>query len=547
MRKPAGMPRVCLFLALFLLITVSCLAEEEFDVDKIYSNVVVLIDASGSMRPYYTDARSEFVGFLNELINQITSPGDNLTVFLFSRNEPSKGIQSPNLFAEGRINSRALDGTPMSQVLAGINYVAGGNTDLWEAITAAKERLDSSGGGLIWLLTDNIQDPYNVVDQEELDQYYESLRSAPDIQKVHAFPVGRTFPGCTNLPLVYGMVYSKREIGHLLLRNTPVDVNLSVLTQATPIHCKPLDEGMLEVKYPKGTIELDNIEECDPVLKTVNGLRIKSNYPSHRVRSDNIKAVLRLMLSTDRSIPASAMAYEVRPKILNVGSGKTTDQYSIKFNLPAFCPEFSWGSCFKSNFRLEGALTIEADSVAFTLRDDLTQMMDQIYGLRSLPAFFHPMRLRVKSTRLPVVITVDYALWRLFVGLLVPIAIIVLVAAVGYYIWKNPQFYEIIVDGQKQPARKLRWYGERCNVYADEEGRKALVGSLVYKWFRGMFFVVRRPYVALDHKSQSIKLPPKHYEFLVEKDGIRHTIVYRYIPKGGAKTKAKGTKRRRFG
>lgn len=518
---------------------VSAQEHSSVDVHAAFGNVVVLIDASGSMGPYYTDGHAAFVEFLGTIIDAAIADGSTARIYSFSKVDAAMNIASPTLYAEGLFNEGAIAGRPLADILNSIRYHPAGNTDLWEALSAIKQQMNQIGGGIIWLLTDNIQDPKGQLDTGDINRFYDNLRKDRTIQKIIAFPVRRGFPGCTMLPLLYGIIYAEQPISPQVLMHTPIDIDFQALTNAPSIHCKPLDRDILQIMYPSSDrgVELRDIRECSEKAIQIDGLQIRSNYPSHNVRSNSVRAVLRLITSTDSTVPLSSIAGSMQPSVMSINAQDTSSEYSIFFTLPAICPSFAWSTCFKSNFMIGGNLTIEAEDVSFALRDDLDQIMGRVYGLRQLPAFFRPELAQVKSATFPLTIFVAYSWKRTLLALGIPLLILAACGAFLYYILTNPQYYAVSVDGHELATRKLRWYGERFPVYADEFGTEVLIGSLVYKWFGGMFFFARRPFSILESERGFLKLS-KSDAFVVQTDSIKHHVSYTHLSKSAARTKA---------
>jgi hypothetical protein len=500
------------------------------------------VDASGSMRPYYTDARPQFVELLAGVVGSVTSPGDEVAIYSFSKNDPKAGISSPSRVVNGTLDRGGIGGVSIEDILSELRYFPAGNTDLSEAVDAGKSSLGDTGG-FIWILTDNIQDPENRLDSLLIQSFYDKLRNDKLLRRINAFPINLQFPGCKNLPLLYGIFYSTEPVSDVMAVFEDNSLKkISNLTAAPLVHCKPLIRDAFSIVYSGGKIELDNVKEGDRSHTPVRDIKLRSHLPSHNISSPDIRAELQFHKSEDESVPLGKMSQNVFPKSMDVDPGETSEErYRIDINLPAINPDFSFASCFKSGFAIYGMLKIRADSVSFSLYESLSTIMRNIYGGSAMPEFFHPTNVGgIRSKNIPVIVHVKYSFTRTLLGLGIPLLIFALIAAVIYYIMTNPQRYEIAVDGDRQSTRALRWNGDKFDVKADEDVGRVVIGTVKYFWFRGLFFIVRSPYRLAGETNPKVKLPDKTYEFLVEKEEVTHNVRYAYI---GKKQATKGQDR----
>ena len=119
----------------------------------------VLIDRSGSMKPYYLD---RVVRQLSDtLLEALRAQSDDVAVYAFS---------------EQAQRAKALEDIEQLPF--------GGSTMLDKAL----DRAVQDGAEVVWMITDNIQDPPGSTEAGDTEQFYKKLRSDA-IEKVTIFPL----------------------------------------------------------------------------------------------------------------------------------------------------------------------------------------------------------------------------------------------------------------------------------------------------------------------------------------------------------------------
>lgn len=183
------------------------------------NNFVFMFDNSGSMSGYYRESNSAFKLFAKALMKNSLKPGDNASVMLFTKSDASRKIESPKVLFSGPSANFNADG-----VIKDFNLMRGkdgdfGTTDLIEALDKGIASLDGSTG-IIWLITDNINDNSGSGDSSYFNTlaFYQRLRSDANIKKIMLFPIPEKVTEAgysSNGYVAYAIVYSKENFTQL--------------------------------------------------------------------------------------------------------------------------------------------------------------------------------------------------------------------------------------------------------------------------------------------------------------------------------------------
>jgi hypothetical protein len=176
---------------------------------------IFLFDNSGSMSGYYREPNSSFKLFSKALIRNSVKRGDVVDIMLFSKTEKDRGMESPKVLYEGN-----ADGLVLERVMREFKMMRAkdgdlGRTDLIEALDKGIAKIDSDIG-IIWLITDNINDNSGSGDKSYLNtlKFYERLRQDNNIRKILLYPIPETIKEEEETSkgyVVYGIRYSEKE------------------------------------------------------------------------------------------------------------------------------------------------------------------------------------------------------------------------------------------------------------------------------------------------------------------------------------------------
>lgn len=139
-----------IIIAALLLTSVNIFADTE-------NQFVFLFDNSGSMLPFYIQPQSTFKTFCKALIKNSVKKDDKADVMLFTKTDPGRGIVSPKVLFSGESSGMIMDDLMSKFTLTTGKDNLTGTTDLIEALDKGISAIKGSTG-IIWLITDNIND-----------------------------------------------------------------------------------------------------------------------------------------------------------------------------------------------------------------------------------------------------------------------------------------------------------------------------------------------------------------------------------------------------
>lgn len=437
-------------------------AQTSFANDK----TVFLFDNSGSMSGYYREANSAFKLFSKALIKNSVKPGDEASVLLFTKTEPSRGITSPKVLFEGAGNTINLD-----KVIGDFQLMRGkdgdlGRTDLIQALDDGIKALDGDRG-IIWLLTDNINDVSGQGDSsfQNTLEFYERLRNDANIRKILLYPIPETITEEGRLSkgyVVYAMVYSPTELTQQEYDSYDAKLR-SVGIRQKPITLKPLDIGTVvlvpqktQSRISEGKLYFDGktlrgfgFDEGQAYQEVFNDLTLKSNLYPYKIKSANLNVKLDEFKSSDYSVKSLGTQTITPSTVSNVSPEGEVKGFSITFNLPDITPNFSFNTIFKEDFTIGGNLILDVTNTDIALDEQYISQFNELFALQSVPQIFRPILKDKKiSTEIPLEIKMKYGPWRLFI-LIGLIAILVLIAVGLIYLLLKKTCFELRLNNEE--------------------------------------------------------------------------------------------------
>lgn len=411
------------FLVLLLLLPASLAAQK---------NVSFLFDNSGSMLGYYSDNKSTFKIFAKALIKNSLAQGDFTNIFLFTKNEPKRGIQSPQKIFSGLADDLIID-----KIISNFKPVKGndgdfGVTDINEALDVAISDIKNEPA-LIWLITDNINDIAGTGDDSFINtlEFYKKLRNDSTIRKILLFPIEEKLSG--NLYestgfVCYGIVYSKIPLSQNQLEFFDKIIRASGI-KVKPFTLKPLDIGTIslfpkvtQTKITEGKLFFDGktlrgfgFDEGQIIKETFPDLVLKSNLFPYIIKKANLSVRLDNFSSSDYSVKSMGTQTISPSYVSNVSPEGEVTGFSVTFNMPEITPNFSFATIFNEDFTVGGNLILEVSNVDIILDDNYMNSFKDLFALSSVPDIFRPVLKDKKiETSIPLEIRIKYGSWRLF-------------------------------------------------------------------------------------------------------------------------------------
>ena len=443
-----------------------------FIASNIYSQqsnqFVFLFDNSGSMSGYYQQPNSSFKLFSKTLIRNSIKPGDEVDIMFFSKTEKDRGMESPKVLYEGSAENLVIE-----RVMQGFKIIRArdgdmGRTDLIEALDKGISVIEEDVG-IIWLVTDNINDNSGSGDESYLNtlKFYERLRRDNNIRKILLYPVPEKIREDDEVSkgyVVYGIVYSKEPLSQIELSKYD-SILRGVKIKQKAITLKPLDIGTI-VLIPKktqskiypGKLYFDGktlrgygFEEGEPVKEVFSDLSLKSNLYPYFIKSARLSVKLEEFESSDYSVKSLGTQSILPSTVSNVSPEGEVTGFSVIFNMPDITPTFSFNTIFKEDFTIGGDLVLEVSNVDIELDENYTKQFRELFALQSVPEIFRPVLKDKKIiTKIPLEISMNYGPWRLFVliGLIIIAAAIIFL--VLFFLFKKKCFTIVIDDSEHQ-------------------------------------------------------------------------------------------------
>ncbi|MBK6505857.1 MAG: VWA domain-containing protein [Ignavibacteria bacterium] len=429
------------------------------------NDFVFLFDNSGSMAVYYQNQQSLFNLFSKALMKNSIKPDDRAKVMLFTKTDKARGIVSPQMIFNGTGNSFVSE-----QVAGKFKLMTGkdnmtGATDLIEALDKGIEAIDGPKG-IIWLITDNINDNSGTGDSSYANtlEFYNRLRSDNKIRKILLFPIPEKIADGTDTAkgyVAYGIVYSEDALTQQELEYYDGIIRGTGIKQKA-ITLKPLDIGTVVLKprvtqskisegklyYDGSTLRGFGFEEGENVKETFNDLSLKSNLYPYIIKSARLNVGLENFTSSDYSVKSLGTQSISPSTVSNVSPEGEVTGFSVIFNLPEITPTFSFNTIFKEDFTIGGDLVLDVSQVDIVLDQSYVNNFTELFALRSVPEIFQPVLKDKKIlTKIPLEIKMKYGPWRLFV-LIGLIAGVLALIGLLIYLFMKKKCFELIIDNE---------------------------------------------------------------------------------------------------
>ena len=331
---------------------------------------IFMFDNSGSMLPYYAKSQSNFKTFSKAIIKNSVKNDDRADVMLFTKTDPKREITSPKVLFNGSADQMNIEDVMSKFVMMSGNDNLTGTTDLIEALEKGISAI-SGNTGIIWLITDNINDNTGSGDSSYLNtlEFYKKLRTDANIQKILLFPFPDFETDGTDTAkgyVAYGIVYSKNNLTQQQLEYYDTILR-GVGIKQKAITLKPLDIGTIVLKpkvtqskitegklfYDGSTLRGFGFEEGEMVKETFNDLSLKSNLYPYIIKSARLNVGLDNFTSSDYSVKSLGTQTISPSTVSNVSPEGEVTGFSVLFNLPEITPKFSFNTIFKEDFTIQ--------------------------------------------------------------------------------------------------------------------------------------------------------------------------------------------------
>jgi hypothetical protein len=266
----------------------------------------VLIDRSGSMKPYYAD---HIVRQLSDtLIDALKAQGEDVGVYAFS------------------------DRAQRVKTLSDIEQLKFGDITL---LDKALDGAINDGASIIWMITDNIQDAGSA-EVGDTEQFYKKLRSDL-VEKVTIFPL-RQPAGRPGL-VVYALL-KKEGDSELYEKEVAGFHNRAAgILHTDALRMKPLDKDTVGISWVRANVNprtsLITYDTGKPVKEVIE-IRFKSKFDHIEITNAAIDVVRReASFGKDSLVFPEKQQIDISPRIVErLGPGDETEQvYTIDLDL----------------------------------------------------------------------------------------------------------------------------------------------------------------------------------------------------------------------
>jgi len=377
----------------------------------------LLIDRSGSMKPYYQDG---FIRKVSLILFQALQPSGEVSIYAFGDTAlPMKNLEQ-------------LDSLPFSSSTL---------------IDKALDRAAKDKRSIIWIITDNIEDPPGSTDVGDTELFYKKLRSDA-VDRVTIFPL-RQQPGHPGL-IIYALLLDESSLEVYEAGIATFQRDVAGILKTAALRMKPLDRDTVQVSFLRANVNprtsLITYETGKAIHEQIE-IRFKSRF-------DHIDIVDSEIRVTDGKpgFDGKSLVYpekrqiEISPRrVTKLGAGDETAQVYIvdvdlgklklKNDLKSLW-DAAW-SRSSEDARLDLGFEVIVPQKNFRLRDKFLQEFQagtlaeakqtgKIYAIDKLPSLMSESVTDVRVAS-PLVFRVKYPAYPALVWILIFLVVILLI------------------------------------------------------------------------------------------------------------------------
>jgi hypothetical protein len=402
------MRNISFYLGFFLLAIFFIFPNEILAQTQTQRNHIILLDGSGSMKPYYqTGLRDWLIAPL--LSNNVFQSSDKVILRTFDRRGNKNFVKEDTQRRyQGQFNKE--------NVLAAVPTVAESNgqfTAIAEGLEIAIADIESynwSGDTFIWLVTDNVQDT-NGSGDEPISPFYEKIYTDPNFRSIYFFPVVRE--GNSGALVMYMLGYAKED-NPLPMPSLMDGVGKSIGTR--PVLFRPirlsaleLDRSNITLETEDGSTQTADLEDGCIVVPLANGrslagrikFKLRSRFREWRIEQANVSNATVTMERSDALDIAETetLQWQLDPRTLDLGPQETSKKVYI-INLASGRQISALSPSFWQSFFVEPEIKVKA-KVRFEVKDpqlklaffddaDLADKIRRVKGLEQIEDFLLP-------------------------------------------------------------------------------------------------------------------------------------------------------------
>ena len=367
----------------------------------------VLIDRSGSMKPYYQD---HIVRQLSDTLLKALQAQSDVGIYAFSAQaEPVKRFEDVERlpFGDSTMLDKALD-------------------------RAVKDRIE-----VVWMITDNIQDPPGSMETGDTEQFYKKLRSDA-VEKVTIFPL-RQPAGRPGL-VIYALLMKGGDSELYEKGLAGFHSSAAGILRTDALRMKPLERDTVGISWVRANVNprtsLITYDTGKPVRELIE-VKFKSKFDHIEITDSSIEvAKTEAAFGKDSLVYPERRHIDISPRsVEKLGPGDETEQvYKIDVDLgqlklrhdPASLWKAAWVKS-SEDATLQLAFVIRVPQKNFRLRQKFLQDFNaatleesrssgKVYAVDRLPSLMSEAVTEVQVAS-PVVFRVKYPSYPAFLWL----------------------------------------------------------------------------------------------------------------------------------
>jgi hypothetical protein len=408
-------------------------------------NQALLVDRSGSMKPYYENNVVQDIG------NKILSV----------------------LNADGRVQIVAF--STYSQNVADLNSITvGGDTLLDQAIQDAIAQKYS----IVWMITDNLQHEPNAQNAGNTMAFYEKLRDKV-VKKVAILPMLQS-PGRPGIAVYVMLLSSSTESESLFNKEVNEFLKNKGQLKTEALQMKPLSINTVDIQIERSSLDTKKGKpyEVGQVVRETFSIRFKSKFDHLRITSANIEVPqLEADFGPESVLRHGTPKFSINPAVVkSLEPSKATDQiYEVEADLAEVQlkkdPISIWKAAFgkaKENHVLTLKFIINVPRKSFEFKQQFLDNYNsstiadavssgKIYGIESLPSLLTEETTPIVS-EIHIPVEVKYPMWP---SIVIMIFFLLLAALVIGGVW-------FVMSKARGLIGKKRWTVKAATQYGAE-------------------------------------------------------------------------------
>lgn len=456
---------------------------------------VYLVQDSGWMEPFYTDAHAPFRPLVQALVGQSRLSGVPVTVAAFDQDGQTPGRPSPAVLFEGAYDQGQVDAALAALQPPRKASGAYADTDFAGAFSAARTRLLGGGEGVVWIVTNNKNSPDNSADvRANTRRFYAELSGDPRVTRIAGFLVrmpaqGRVF--AERGLVVYAVAVGEDAARALdLITSDASPLRQGLFRSNPPLRLKPLTRQALELTIDASRADNGASAYTDRGVLVVRGVRegragrlhlmgeVRNALYPYRIEQATMAPVWTRFGAGDGAAAQAAIAPAQLHDLSGAGGA------SQKVALDLVLPPLRARDLLQGEASADGVLEVRLTDVRLAFDPAFVERAQGVFGGDVLTAavgapgalpdlFYRGRDVREATTRLPVRMIVEFSALPLWgIGLA---ALLALAAALWAYArLGRPRRFTSRLLGREVVLRRGR------EVLPDGQGRRVEISRRLF-------------------------------------------------------------------